>query len=225
MKKILLLFALALPFGQAKADFWGADVAVLGNILVQAMAQLAQLKEILGTAQENIELIKEINRGINDSLNLLEQLQPNLDPGIYKDWKNVTDGLRKMQRIYGEVADSPEAQVQRDTDQEVVEAVTFNNAFFKRSKEIDEIGDQIKSESHNASPAGAQKLTAQALGIIIQILNENLRAQATSLKLQGQSLATQNRKDKEETRFYLSTTKSLTQSMTAEKAAFRIPRF
>ncbi len=87
------------------------------------------------------------------------------------------------------------------------------------------MGEQIKSYSHSVSPGGAQKLSAQALGLIIQVLNQSLRAQATGLKLQAQSMAVENRREKEATKDILNTSNYLKTAMKTEKAAYPIPRF
>ena len=230
MKKRMTLVCLITLFlsgspREAHADLWGGDVAVLSQILVQALMQLAKLRELLATANDQVDLVRQINQGINDSLKLLKTIDPNLDPGIYKDWTNVNDSLKRLTEIYGGVPDSPEARVQKDTDQGVAEAVTFNNAFYKSSEAYDEVGERIKDSSHSASPGGAQKMTAQALGIVIQILNQNLRAQSTGLKLQAQQLALENRKEKAETKEYVETTENLRDTMKAEKVRFDLPRF
>jgi len=228
MKKTFLSLALGVSLlfpATTRADLFGGDVAVLTQILAQAIMQLQQLRNIMGTATDQLDLIREINRGINDSLHLLKNIDPNLDPGVYRDWENVSLALRRLQDIYGSVQDSPEAKIQKDTDQSVAEAVAFNNSFFKWTGQLDQVGEQIKSNSHAVSPGGAQKLTAQALGLIIQVLNQNLRAQATSLKLQAQTMALENRRDKEATREMLGNTNFLKAAMKSEKAAYAIPRF
>ena len=218
---------LALTFGPCpvKADLFGGDVAVLSQILIQAISQLMELKKILSTGSDTLDLLNEINRGINDSLRLLKSLDPNQDPGIYRDWENVSEAVGKLQAIYGTVPNSPEAQVQKDTDQSVAEAVSFNNSFYKWTKDLDTIGEEIKSASHDVSPGGAQKLTAEALGLIIQVLNQSLRAQATSIKLQAQSMAIENRKEKEGTKDILTAGGALSTLMKSEKTNYQIPRF
>lgn len=229
MKRSLLYLVIAAllctPPKVAKADLFGGDVAVLTQILAQAIQQLMTLKDILGAGQDTLNLIQEINKGINDSLNFLKSIDPNLDPGLYKDWENVSAAIRRVQELYGGVVNSPEARIQKDADQSVAEAVSFNNDFYKWSGQLDELGEQIKNYSHSVSPGGAQKLTAQALGIIIQVMNQNLRAQATSLKLQAQTMALENRREKEATKEILGTSGALSQAMKSEKAAYRIPRF
>jgi hypothetical protein len=210
---------------QARADLFGGDVAVLSQMLIQSVMQLAKLRALLASAGDQVDLIRQINQGINDSLILLKTIDPNLDPGLYREWTDANDSLRRLTDIYGAVPQSPEAQVQKDTDQEVAEAVAANNAFYKYSQAYDRVGEQIKQGSHNASPGGAQKMTAQALGIVIQILNQNLRAQSTGLKLQAQKLALENRKEKAETKQFVETTENLRASMKAEKVRFELPRF
>lgn len=228
MKKVIAILTICVMlFGpvKAKADLFGGDVAVLTQILAQAIMQLAKLKEILNSANDQMDLIREINRGINDSLALLRTIDPNIDPGIYKDWDNAQEAIRKLESVYGIVVDSPIARVQRDADKGIAEAISFNNNYYKWTKQLDDIGELIKLESHNVSPGGAQKLTAQALGLLIQVMNQNIRAQATSMKLQAQELAIQNSKDKAETKHFLEGGSSLKKLMQTKKIAFEVPRF
>lgn len=229
MKKItttivICVFLMAVP-QPARADLFGGDVAVLSQILVQAILQFAKLREILSKGQESIDLVKDINRGINDSLGILKTQYPNLDPGIYSDWSNSEDALAKLQSIYGNPADSQEAQVQRDTDRSIAEAVSFNNSYYKYAKALDEVGEDIKGASHSVSPGGAQKLTAQALGLMLQVMNQSLRAQATTMKLQAEELALQNKKEKAETKHFLETGDNLTNAMKREVISFEMPRY
>lgn len=228
MKKLFALvscFIVMTAPMSAKADIWGGDVAVLIKILAQAIMQYVKLKEILGTASNQLDLLKEINKGINDSLNLMKTVDPSIDPGIYSDWETNPEALGKLQSIYGQVPSSPETKVQRDTDQGIAEAVAFNNNYYKWTKRLDEVGENIKNQSHRVSPGGAQKLSAQALGLMIQVMNQSIRAQATTLKLQAQEMAIQNSKDKAETKHLLDYGYSLKSAMKAEKIQFQVPRF
>ena len=154
---VLLMFAIAVGSKPARADLFGGDVAMLSQILIQAIMQLAKLKELLDSAKENIDLIQDINRGINDSLNLIRKIDPNLDPGIFRDWTTVDEAVRKVSEIYGAAPNSPLARAQTSTDQGVAEAVTFNNDSYKFAESYDSVADDIKDESHRVSPGGAQK--------------------------------------------------------------------
>lgn len=226
-KKLLAIFItglILLPF-EASADMFGGDIVVLTQILAQTIQQLVQLKQIFQSGKDSLDLVRDINRGINDSLNIVRTVYPDLDPGIYRDWDKIDRAMRGVQEIYGAVAPSKDAPIQRDTDQNIAEAISLNNSIYKYTKDIDEIGEAIKQYSHSVSPGGAQKLTAESLGIILNVMNQSLRAQATGLKIQAQSLAVQNHREKESTRQTLETANVMSESMKAQDVSFRMPRF
>lgn len=223
---IFLLTSFQLFFtSPVKADMFGGDVVVLTQILANAIQQLVQLKSVVQNGQDSLGLLRDINRGINDSLNLMKTISPNLDPGIYKDWEQVSAALGKLEAIYGIAIESNDSRVQRDADRSVAEAVSLNNSIYQYTKSIDEIGEMIKLQSHAVSPGGAAKLTAQSLGVMLHLQNEMLRTQASGLKLQAQSLAIQNRKDKERTRQMVAGANDLNSAMANKNPKFILPRF
>ncbi len=223
-KVLFCVFLIAKPL-PARADMFGGDLIYLAQILANAIEQLAKTKEMLSNSKSNLELLKEVNQGINDSLGLAKTIFPDIDPGIYNDWNKVSDALNRLQQIYGIVTPSPHEKIYSNADRSVAEAISLNNSIYTYTKEIDQIGEAIKDASHLVSPKGAQKLTAQSLGVMIHVLNQGLRAQATGLKLQAQTMAAQTKKDKDATREYLSTATSLKIAMKSQKAQFKTPRF
>lgn len=210
---------------KSKADFWGGDLIYLAQILENAIKQYAELKNIVETNKNQLDLLTEINRGINDSLRLAYTINPNIDPGIYKNWSNISDAIEQVRSLYGAASNSPLKQIYSDTDQSVAEAVTLNNDIYKYTQNIDALGEVIKEVSHDVSPGGAQKLTAQTLGVMLHVMNQNLRTQATGLKLQAQSMALNNKKDKDSTQKFLETADTLRNAMKNETAKFQSPRF
>jgi hypothetical protein len=208
-----------------KASIFGEENIVLAQILANAIQQLAQLKDILDNGKDYLSLIRDINRGINDSLYLIKTISPNTNPGLYKDWEKVSDALNKIESVYGIVIDSHDFQVQKDTDQSVAEAIALNNSIYKYTKTIDEIGELIKDQSHSVSPGGAAKLTAQSLGVMLNLQNEMLRTQASGLKLQAQALAIQNRKDKHQTKQMVTEADNIRSALVGVKPQFKTPKF
>ncbi len=226
IKKMILVFLISfVSITPAHADFWGGDLIYLAQILENALRQLIELRNMVENGKSQLELIRDINRGINDSLRLADTISPYVDPGIYQDWRSGIDSIRKLQQIYGNVTDNPNAQVQRDSDQNVAEAVTLNNEVYNYTQSIDQLGEVIKEYSHSVSPGGAQKLTAQTLGVMLQVMNQSLRTQATGLKIQAQALAVQNKKEKDSTKEYLATANTLKVAMKNEPVRFKVPRF
>jgi hypothetical protein len=220
---ILSLILFLSPY--SRADMFGGDVLVLAQILANAVQQLAQLRSMLQNGQDSLGLLRDVNRGINDSLGIIRTLNPNADPGLYKDWQKVTDALTQLETIYGIVVESRDSRVQKDTDQTVAEAISLNNSIYKYAKVIDEIGESIKSESESASPGRATKITAQSLGVMLNLQNEMLRTQATGLKLQAQGLAIQNKKDKDRTRQMVDSADKLNAALAGQSPKFELPRF
>lgn len=209
----------------ARADFWGADIPLLIQIVANTIQQLVKLKEIIDTGRQQIELVQEINRGINDSLALVRTVFPNMDPGTYRNWETTGQAANGLSNIYGAVTDSPEATVQRDADQSVAEAITLNNSVYRYTRDVDEIGEAIKAYSHQTSPGGAQKLTAQGIGVLLNVMNQGLRIQATGLKLQAQSLALDNKRQKDGTRQLLTSADTLRDAMKTQDTSYALPRF
>jgi len=77
--KILLAISLTVSSTHARADLFGGDVVVLGQILIQTIQQLLQLKELVSNARDEIEFVKNINEGINDSIQLITEIDPKFD--------------------------------------------------------------------------------------------------------------------------------------------------
>lgn len=223
---ILIAVCIVLPFSErAEADIWGADVAVLTQILAQTVLELAQLKQILQSGNDTLGLLQDVNRGINDSLDLAQTLGLRVDPGLYKDLRNVDDAVRLVQDVFGKPPHSELKPSQQNTDQTVAEAISFNNDLNDYARRLDLIGEEIKTYSHAASPGGAQKLTAESLGVVIHVLNQQLRASGQGLKLQAQAMAVQNKKEKDETAQYLNQGQLLKQKMVSLDPTFSVPRF
>ena len=228
-KKIVSVFMVStmlISFPQpAKADMWGADIPILLEILANSLQQLVQLKAMLQNSGDTLDLLQDINRGINDSLHMAETLGLRIDPGIYRDLKTVDQATQSLEKIYGIVTESKLATVQRNTDQTVAEAITFNNDLNDYASRIDKIGEDIKKFSYRVSPGGAAKLTAESLGVMIHVLNQQMRAQGQGLKLQAQAMVVQNKKDKDQTDQYLREGQSLKNKMMALNPEFKVMRF
>ena len=225
MLAVICALSLVLLPVPSNGDMFGGDVAVLVQILANALKQLVELQQLLENGKDTLGLLRDINRGINDSMAVLDTLSPYIDPGLYKELKKVQAIALHLQDAYGAVVDSPEAKVQSDTDEVVAEGIAMNNSIFDYTAQLDKIGEEIKQYSHAVSPGGAQKLTAQSLGVMVHVMNEQLRATATGLKMQAQAMAVQNRKEKTETAEYLSQMHTLQNAMQRNDINFQFPRF
>lgn len=230
MKKrlsILLIFAFisgaAAP--NAHASIFGEENATLIQILLNAVKQLEELRQIVQAGEDTLNLIRDINRGINDSIQVAETSGIHIDPRLYGDLQKFQDVTQSLDAIYGPVLDSPLAPVQKNTDETVAEAISMNNNIYDYTDRVDKIGEEVKQYSHKVSPGGAAKLTAESLGVVIHVLNEQLRASATGLKLQAQAMAVQNKKDKDSTNEYLTEATTIENEIATIDPKFEVPRF
>jgi hypothetical protein len=201
MKRIKLIFLwLVLLFAcrpqPAYADFWGGDIPLLTEIVANTLQQLEQLRSILGTGSDTLGLLRDINSGLRDALALVKTQNSTLYPGVLSDIQSAQEMMGIVEKLYGKVPRTPEASMQKTTDQSVAEAIYLHNEAFKYADTVDPEAERIKDYAKDVSPLGAGRLTAQSIGVVINVLNQVLRTNAAILKVQSEQLALQNRKEK-----------------------------
>jgi hypothetical protein len=81
-------------------------------------------------------------------------------------------------------------------DQSVAESISMNGTLFRFADQADEESKRIIAHSQVASPQGAAKLTAQSLAVLIGVSTQVLRTNSMMLKMMGENMALQNRRDK-----------------------------
>jgi hypothetical protein len=195
----MLLIASSLSLANptpARADFFGGDLPLLASILAQAIQQLSQLRSILGSGQDTLGLLRDVNNGIRDAMSIMRTMNRTIQPGALSQFQTVDETLRAVQELYGMVPHTAESKQQSFTDQSVSEGITVHNQAFTYADQVDPEAERIKDYSRNVSPAGAAKLTAQSIGVLINVMNQVLRTDATMLKIMSENLALQNRHEK-----------------------------
>lgn len=229
MKKSLasLLLVIAFSIPKPASAFWGnpADTAALLQILATTLKQLIELKNMVDAAETQIQMFKDLNSGIDHTLGLIQTHYPNKALDVYNDWKTVSQAEDKLEAIYGVVVKSKDELSQKHMDQSIVDAVLQNNETLAHADRIDLIGEAIIDQSAVVSPKGAARLTAEAMGVNLQAQNQVIRLQSSSLKLQAQKLANENKKEKEETKLFLESSQNLKKAMDQKKDNYKTPRF
>lgn len=194
---LTLLFALALFVSKpTRADLFGNDVIVLTQILINAVQQLVQLKQILSTESDTLGLLREVNNGVRDGLLVLQVIKPDFAPGLYGDLLNVDSVMSVLRDVYGIIPPTPEAKLQTVQDQSVAESISMNGALFKYADQTDAESRRIFSHAQVVNPNGAGKLTAQSIAVLIGVTSQVLRTNSMMLKMMGQNMALQNHKEK-----------------------------
>jgi hypothetical protein len=182
---------------RSQADIFGGDVAVLVQILAQAFEQVIKLKEILANGQDTLNLLHEINSGDRAGLDAIHVINPNFNPGTYGDLRNPSNVLRAIQDLYGSIPHSSSDQgLMEAQDQSVAEVISMNRNLYDYADQVDQDREQILLHSPSANPQGSAKLQVQSLAILIGVMTQLLRTQSQMLKLMGQNMALENRKEK-----------------------------
>lgn len=197
-KKLLafiLCFSLAIP-QPSRADLFGGDVVVLTQILLNAIQQLIQLKQILQTGSDTLNLTRDLNRGIRNGLDLIKIINPQFNPGLYGNLETAEQVQNAISKLYGAVPQTAEAELQQTQDQSVSQSISMNGQLFRFADQVDTESKRILELAPQVSPQGAGKLTAQSLGILIGVTTQVLRTNSMMLKMMAENMALQNRKEK-----------------------------
>ena len=180
----------------ANADLFGGDVAVLMQILVQAIQQLAQLQQIFSNGKDTLGLLHDINRGVREGLSLIQIINPKFNPGMYGDLGQADQVLRMIQDLYGKIPDTADARMQASQDQSVAESLAMHGNLYRYADQVDMESQRILEHAQVVSPQGAGKLQAQSLAVLIGVTTQVLRTNSAMLKLMAENMALSNRREK-----------------------------
>ena len=228
MKKRLIKFffcmAVAVTPFQAKADLFGGDVAVLTQILVQSIQTVIQLKAILDNGRDSLDLMRDLNAGVRSGLDVIRIINPNFNPGVYGELNSSDDVLRAIQQIYGQVPQGMDQDLMKSQDQSVAEVISMNRNLYDYADEVDRERERILYHAQVVSPQGAGKLQNQALGVLIGVTTQLLRTQSQMLKLLAQNMASENRKEKIQTRSFQENYRDISDGLKAIPSNTNLPR-
>jgi hypothetical protein len=154
------------------------------------------VKQILGTGMDTIGLMRDINRGIRDGLSIIQIINPRFNPGLYGNMETADRVLAVITDLYGHIPQTSEYRLQEAQDRSVSESIAMNGTLFRYADQVDEESRRIITHSQSVSPQGAAKLTAQALAILIGVTTQTLRTNSMMLKMMGENMALNNRKEK-----------------------------
>lgn len=197
----------------AKADLFGGDVAVLVQILANAIQQLAQLQKILSTGSDTLGIMKDINQGIKQGLAIIQMINPKFNPGIYGNLDTADKVLRAIEDLYGVIPETAEARLQAAHDQSVAESISMNGSLFNFADQADEESKRILAHAALVNQKGAAKLTAQSVAILIGVSTQVLRTNSMMLKMMGENIAMQNRSSKLESAQFKTQYESLSNAL------------
>lgn len=211
----ILAASLIVSSPSSRADLFGGDVVVLTQILAQAIQQLMQLKQILSTGSDTLDLLKDINKGIKDGLAAIQLINPKFNPGLYGNLNTAEQVLSAIEDLYGKIPQTREAKLLEAQDRSVAESIAMNSSLYKFADQADEESRRINEHAAVVSPQGAAKLTAQSIAVLINVTTQVLRTNSMMLKMMGQDMAITNRKGKLQAEQFKAQYEGLSQGMSS----------
>lgn len=199
IRRSLLILLMCTMLGwpaNARADLFGGDVVVLSQILIQAVQQLAQLRQIFMTGQDTLNLLQDVNRGIREGLSVIQIMNPRFEPGMFGDMTQPDSVLRSIREIYGAIPNTPDARLQATQDQSVAESLAMHGSLYRYADQVDLESQRMLHHAQVVSPQGAARLQAQSLAVLIGVTTQVLRTNSAMLKLMAENLALSNRREK-----------------------------
>lgn len=193
-------------------------------LLQEARKRYTQLRGMIDETKSHNDLIRKINAGLINSAGLLESLGVK-DEGILRDLKSFNQAVATIEDIYGLIPLSRESPMHRLHDETVAESLRMINTFKKYSEDQEANSQIIRSQARDASPKGAQRMTAESNALILQGMTQLIRLQNQSLKMQSEQFALTNKREKEEVKTYNQINSELDSAFRNLKVGGSLPRF
>lgn len=228
VKSIVIQIAIAacllFPATPARADMFGGDVVVLSQILVQAIETVIQLKSLLETGQDSLNLMRDINSGVKQGLDAIHVANPSSNPGTYGNLHDLNSVKQALESVYGKAPDGMDHDLIESQDQSVAEVISMNQDLYAYADQVDRERERILYHAELVSPQGAGKLQNQALGVLIGVMTQLLRTQSQMLKIMAQNLALDTRKEKLATENFKTNYEGLTKGFGDLPQDLKLPR-
>ena len=198
--KIIVLFSLIFSIrafallGDGGAGW--AQIPYFVKILGENIKRYRQLKIMIGEAREHRQYLRVIHAGLENSIGLLDSL-PIEDEKIMAELVTFKKSLDAVANVYGKIPKSKEALLHTLHDQTVAESLRMITSFKNFTRQQEENSMRISIQGRQASPKGAARMQVESSAQILKSLNQLIRLNTQMLKLQSESLAMNNKTDKD----------------------------
>lgn len=193
----LMFFTSVFHANPARADMFGGDVAVLLQILQNALQQLIILRQTLDVAKNDSDLLHSVNRDIETALTEIHAIQDVVretnDIGKTRD---PVELLNRVRNIYGRLPRLGNLERMNFADKATGNGLAVDNDTHLHAAQMDQIGLRLQEQARTASPGRAQQITAQSQSAMLHSLAQIERTDATILRVDSTQLALQNQKEK-----------------------------
>lgn len=185
-----------------------AQIPYLVKILAENYKRYQQLRSMMDQARHSDNYFRTIHQGLENITGLMQSL-PIKDHGVLQELRDFNRSMKAVANIYGQIPKSPEEALHKLHDQTVAESLRMVNSFKDFSKSQETNSDSLRVQGQSASPKGAARATAVSNALILKSVNQLIRLQSQSLKMQSEEFALKNRNDKHSVSSYQRVNKGL----------------
>lgn len=211
---------------QVTLGFFGgaASIPYLTKLLAQSVQQHEALKLILEKTKSHQELVKSLNKGIDDAYGMISTL-PIQDERLLQELKNIKKATKKVEDIYGAIPSGPDKTMQLLHDNTIAESFKMSGAVNDYAKKQEGNSKIITNLSKDASPNGARKMNVRVNAEMLHTLNQILKINAQILKMQSENFALINKDSKESSAHNNKANHDLFSSFRNFQGDFNVPSF
>jgi hypothetical protein len=200
------------------------QVSYLIKLVEESIRRYYQLQQMIQQGRDAQNYMREINRGLDDSIRLLESL-PIRDENILGQLRTFQRSIAEIEKVYGAVPKSNEAPVQKVNDLAVAESLKMVASANDYAEKQETNAIALESRSWDMSPKGAARMQAQASSQILLTLNQILRMNAQLLKMQSAQAANHNREEKQDVLRFQRFAKEVRTTSKAFSGGIDLPKF
>ena len=172
-----------------------AQIPYLIKILEENYKRYKQLQIMIETMKNQENFLKNLSSGLDNSIGIIESF-PIENEKILSDLKNFKKSYDSVLDLYGAIPMSKEEALQKLHDRTVAESFKMVSQSDHHTRLQEENADTLRHNARNASLKGATRMTAESNALILDSLNQLIKLQSQSLKMQGEELALRNKLEK-----------------------------
>ncbi|MBI2712581.1 MAG: hypothetical protein HYX41_07000 [Bdellovibrio sp.] len=162
----VLLLSLLTPT-VSKASMFGEETAVLLEVVANQLTELGKLAENIGVSKEHLQMLYQINDGVQQVTRQIQALQSivdraqGVDPTAIRSLADINRSIEDMKAISGDIQELIFVKLLL-CNQTIEQAYLQSDTAYKMGQELATTGSQLALESQTASPGRAQQITASA---------------------------------------------------------------
>jgi hypothetical protein len=172
----------------AKADFWGGDIPLLSQIVLNTLHTLYEM-------ERQTSMLKDQMDGIKERVVRIKTISELVQPSSWSEWKNPEDALRRLRAIYFTLPPEYRTEKSSQIEQELSRAMNSISRIGAEANSTFQSGKELEQKAASASPGVAQKLAASGIGSLVALEAQSQVLQSHIASLLAQMLAASNERE------------------------------